>query len=149
VRGIAVTPYPPILRERARRLRREQTEAERRLWFHLRGRRFSETKFRRQQAVGHYIVDFCCVERKLIVEIDGGQHAEQSDKDRSRDAYLAGKGFRVLRFWNHEVLTDIEAVLQQIWYTLLSPHPNPLPEGEGKIINPRPLSSISSRWRKV
>lgn len=95
-------------RERARALRKNPTEAERALWRHLRLRQLDEHKFRRQQPVGSYIVDFICIEKRLVVELDGGQHSEQVASDAERTAWLEGEGFRVLRFWNHEVLKDIE-----------------------------------------
>ena len=98
---------------KARRLRRESTIAEMRLWLAMRGRRLKGFKFIRQCAVGPYIVDFACRERTLIVEVDGGHHAD-SNSDRVRDAYLASEGFRVLRFWNNEVLSNKEGVLTVI-----------------------------------
>ena len=94
--------------ELARALRKNPTEAERTLWRHLRLRQLDEHKFRRQQPVGSYIVDFICIEKRLVVELDGGQHSEQVASDAERTALLEGEGFRVLRFWNHEVLKDIE-----------------------------------------
>ena len=91
------------------------------------------TKFRRQHAVGPYIVDFCCPERELVIELDGGHHALQADKDHERTAYLAGRGYRMLRFWNNEVQTQPDAVLERIVAELGDPHPNPLPgQGEGE-----------------
>lgn len=99
---------------RANALRKQLTDAERRLWYHLRSRRLSGYKFRRQHPVGPYFADFACLEAGLIVEVDGGQHADQHDSDARRTAYLQSQGFKVLRFWNHEVLGDTEAVLQAI-----------------------------------
>ena len=101
-------------RERAHALRVDQTDAEARLWNRLRDRRLAGAKFRRQHPAGPYIVDFCCVERRLIVEVDGGQHAEADSGEDRRSAYLASFGFKVLRFWNTDVLSDIERVLGQI-----------------------------------
>jgi very-short-patch-repair endonuclease len=98
---------------KVRRLRRNSTNAEMRLWLALRDRRLGGFKFVRQEAIGPYIVDFICREQKLIVEVDGGQHAENK-LDRIRDAYLATDGFRVLRFWNHDVLSNKEGVLTAI-----------------------------------
>ncbi|MES1945022.1 DNA methyltransferase [Salinisphaera sp. PC39] len=96
----------------ARRLRREQTDAENRLWCHRRARRLEGYKFRRQHPLGRYIVDFVCLEAELIVELDGGQHAEQTRAyDAARTAALESHGFRVIRFWNDEVLRETEAVL--------------------------------------
>ena len=102
------------LRERVRALRGGMTDAELWLWRELRGRRFAGLKFRRQKPLGRYIVDFVCLERGLIVELDGGQHAEQVVYDRQRDAWLSAQGFVVLRFWNHDVLQQTDAVLERI-----------------------------------
>ena len=88
---------------RARELRVSSTEAERRLWQKLRNRQLAGVKFRRQRPIGRYIVDFVCVESRLIVELDGGQHAE-SARDSLRDAELAAAGYRVLRIWNSEMM---------------------------------------------
>jgi putative acetyltransferase len=118
----------------ARTLRKNATEVERRLWRHLRGRHFEAFKFRRQRAIGPYIVDFVCMERGLIVELDGGQHAEATKShDARRDAYLKRAGYRVLRFWNDDVVDNMEGVLKTICIALdTGPHPNPLPQaGEG------------------
>ncbi|HAY27526.1 MAG TPA: DNA (cytosine-5-)-methyltransferase, partial [Candidatus Accumulibacter sp.] len=102
--------------------------------YHLRAHRFLGLKFKRQKPMGRYIVDFVCLEQRLIIEIDGGQHAEQLDYDRRRDAWLRSQGFTVLRFWNSEVMQPLDEVLEQIRCTLpLSPSPpSPLPRaGEG------------------
>jgi very-short-patch-repair endonuclease len=116
----------------ARMLRRKQTEAERRLWRHLRNRRLGSHKFRRQYSVGPYIVDFVCLEQRLVVEIDGGQHMQQQKRDERRTEFLESHGYSVLRFWNHEVTGNFEAVLEQILRTLTAPSsPALLPEGEG------------------
>jgi len=104
--------------ERARALRRNLTDAERFLWAKRRGRRFAEFKFRRQQPIGKYIVDFVCFERKLIVKLDGSQHVDQRDYDDARTAWLGTQGFRVLRFWNHEVLTEWNVIDEVIWAAL-------------------------------
>jgi very-short-patch-repair endonuclease len=96
-----------------RKLRGDQTDAERRLWFALRDRRWGGFKFVRQEAIGSCIVDFVCRDRSLIVEVDGGQHSE-SQSDVRRDAFLTGEGYRVLRFWNNDVLTNREGVLLTI-----------------------------------
>lgn len=119
-----------LMRERARALRREMTDAERLLWHHLRARRFERLKFRRQKPLGRYIADFVCMELQLIIELDGGQHLQQSDYDARRDDWLRAQGFRVLRFWNHEALQQTEAVLEQIrlWVEQRQPSPPaPLP----------------------
>src|SRR5262245_42103523 len=108
----------PSTKTHARQLRTAMTDAERRLWQSLRLRQFDGYKFRRQHPVGHYVVDFVCVEAKLIVEVDGGQHSERQDYDASRTEWLSQRGFRVVRFWNHEVMNDIEAVKGAMWETL-------------------------------
>jgi len=95
--------------EHAKRLRREMTDAESRLWYYLRGHRFLGLKFKRQKPIGPYIVDFICLEHFLVIELDGGQHLDQR-----RDRALQGRGYRVLRFWNHDVLTKTQAVLEAI-----------------------------------
>lgn len=100
--------------ERARRLRRNMTEAERKLWNELRGRRLNGLKFRRQVWIGHYIVDFLCVEQRLIVEADGGQHSEETDAPHT--AFLKQEGYRGIRFWNNDVLENLEAVLVRVSY---------------------------------
>jgi very-short-patch-repair endonuclease len=116
------------MRERARLLRLGMSEAERLLWYHLRAGRLRGSKFRRQKPLGCYIVDFVCVELGLIVEVDGGQHLEQREYDERRTRWLEGQGFSVLRFWNHEVLQQTEAVLEQIvrWVEQKQPSPHPL-----------------------
>jgi very-short-patch-repair endonuclease len=106
--------------ETARRLRREQTPAEQILWRHLRGKRMCNVKFRRQHPIGPYFVDFCSVERNLILEVDGGQHAEQSADDETRSSFLRSHGYRVLRFWNHRVLANTNEVLDEIENVLTS-----------------------------
>ncbi|MBI2114345.1 MAG: endonuclease domain-containing protein [candidate division NC10 bacterium] len=100
--------------DRARALRSTPTEAERALWKHLRMRQIEGHKFRRQQPLGRYVVDFVCLEKKLIVELDGGQHPEQVARDTERTAWLERQGFRVLRFWNHQVLNETDAVREAI-----------------------------------
>jgi len=100
--------------DNARSLRRNSTNAEKLLWKHLRMRQIGDYKFRRQQPIGTYIVDLVCQDKKLIVELDGGQHSEQVDYDERRTAWLQSIGYRVLRFWNHEVLAAPEAVLAKI-----------------------------------
>jgi len=120
------------LLSKARRLRRHQTDAERLLWSHLRARRLEGLKFRRQHPIGRYIVDFVCLEKAVIIEVDGGQHA-YNQRDRERDEFLQRAGFRVLRFWNHEVFTNLWGVLEVIRKVCLedpSPHPSPR-RGEG------------------
>src|SRR5579872_611501 len=101
-------------RDEARRLRRSQSDAEYALWFQLRRRRFLGLKFRRQHPMGPYIVDFCCVDKKLIVEVDGSQHLENADYDAQRTTFLKRDGYRVIRFWNHEALTEMDGVLEKL-----------------------------------
>lgn len=119
-----------IMRDRARRLRHAQTDAERKLWYSLRSRQLKGVKFRRQHPVAGYIADFCCVERRLIVEVDGGQHTIQTQADRRRTEVLNNYGYRVLRFWDHEVLTNFDVVLECIAEEL-GPSPQPSPRGRG------------------
>ncbi len=97
-----------------RRLRKNLTDAERVLWKHLRLRQMGDFKFRRQQPIDNYIVDFVCFEKRLIIEIDGGHHSDQSVRDAKRDEFLKSQGFSVVRFWNNEVLREIEAVQEKI-----------------------------------
>jgi len=123
-------------RDYARGLRRRQTDAERRLWARLRDRRLLGVRFARQVPIGPYIVDFCCREQRLIVELDGGQHATRADYDAGRTAFLEGLGYRVLRFWDNEALRNTDGVLQRIPQALSSaqtrPSPRPSPQrGEG------------------
>ena len=118
------------IRERARRLRREQTDSERKLWWRLRDRQLAGAKFRRQHPIGQYIVDSCCVERKLVVELDGGQHLIAFEADRRRTWFLVQRGYRVLRIWDHDVLMNPAVVVEQIAKALADPHPAPLPERE-------------------
>jgi ATP-dependent helicase HrpA/adenine-specific DNA-methyltransferase len=98
--------------KRARALRRSSTDAEALLWSHLRNRQFHRFKFRRQVPLGRYIVDFYCHELRLVIELDGGQHSEEADRDRT--AWLEGEGYRVERFWNHEVLEKADGVLMEL-----------------------------------
>jgi very-short-patch-repair endonuclease len=98
----------------ARMLRKRSTDAERLLWQHLRARQLDGLKFRRQQPIGKAVVDFVCFERKVIVELDGGQHALQEKEDKEREARLLASGFMVLRFWNTEVLRNVDGVLEEI-----------------------------------
>jgi very-short-patch-repair endonuclease len=120
------------MKRRARELRRDQTEAESLLWRAIRGEQLGGHKFRRQQTLGSYIVDFISLDAKLIVELDGGQHADAVDYDAKRDAWLTSEGFHVLRFWNNDVMENLEGVLMNI-AAALSPPPQPSPlEGEGE-----------------
>jgi very-short-patch-repair endonuclease len=100
--------------ERAKRLRRNSTDAERLMWAHLRGRRLAGYKFKRQVPIAGYVVDFVALEAKLIVEIDGGQHSIRIEEDRVRTEELERFGYRIVRFWNHDVLNNIEGVLEAL-----------------------------------
>ena len=124
----------------ARRLRSQMTDAERKLWLALKDRRFATFKIRRQVPLGPYIVDFVCFESRLVIEVDGGQHAG-SDRDAERDAWLGRNDFRIARFWNNDVLQNLEGVLTRLLERLeRTPHPSsrlrempPSPaRGEGK-----------------
>ena len=106
----------PTLKQRRRELRRNQTEAEKVLWAHLRNRQFYDMKFFRQYSIGPYILDFYCPTMKLAVELDGGQHnqCENKEYDSARSEYLKAQAIDVIRFWNHEVLLDIQSVLAEL-----------------------------------
>jgi very-short-patch-repair endonuclease len=109
----------------ARKLRSRMTDAERKLWFALRDRRFAEFKFRRQVSLGPYIADFLCFGSRLVIEVDGGQHAD-SKRDAVRDRWFVENDFRVLRFWNNDVLGNLEGVLTRLAEHLKeTPHPTP------------------------
>ena len=119
----------------ARRLRRHQTDAERILWFRLRGRRLADWKFKRQVPIDRFIVDFVCADAKLIIELDGSQHADRTHHDEERTRTLEAMGYLVLRFWNNDVMSNLDGVLEEILNTLNQqspepPHPTPLPCGE-------------------
>ncbi len=104
----------------AKNLRKQETDAERLIWSYLRAGKMDGLKFRRQQPVGPYIVDFACLDKNIIIEIDGGQHTENI-KDETRDAWLADQGFKILRFWNNDVLKETDAVLESIRLALTPP----------------------------
>lgn len=129
-------------------LRKKMTDAEQALWRILRSRQISGLKFRRQHPFGDYILDFVCLESRLVIEVDGGQHVKQTEYDQVRTQRLQKAGFHVLRFWNNEVLQEIESVKEKIWMTVgeLQPHPHPnLPlEGEGTL-NQIPLNPPFSK----
>jgi len=113
----------------AKKLRKNMTDAERLLWQHLRNRRLGGYKFRRQRPIGPYIVDFICLEKEIVIEVDGGQ----LESDSKRSAYLKEKGYKVLRFWNNEVLQETESVLSVVLSSLdgnVTPSPRPSPRGE-------------------
>jgi very-short-patch-repair endonuclease len=119
----------------ARNLRQRSTDAEQLLWYRLRNRRLAGHKFRRQQAIQSYFVDFICHESRLVIELDGGQHVLQEEQDEARSAVIHREGYRVLRFWNDQVLTELDSVLEVILQSLVEPaYPSPQPSptrGEG------------------
>ena len=128
------------LLDNAKALRHNLTDAEKKLWYHLRAHRFMGRKFKRQKPIGRYVVDFVCLEKKLIIELDGGQHAENLEYDQARDAWLHSQGYTVLRFWNNEMMDEMEGVLERIRLAIeheavssgpLSPDPSPV-NGRGK-----------------
>ena len=124
-------------------LRKRPTDAEQLLWMHLRMKQMEGLKFRRQQPIDNYIVDFVCFESRIIIEVDGGQHVSENHKDKERDSYFQQFGFKVIRFWNNEVLQNTNGVLEIIRDICLSHPPlNPLPSREGKI------SGVFSKMRK-
>ena len=119
-------------RDRARQLRHDMTLAERRLWNILRLRRLDGFRFRRQLPIGPFIVDFACLGARLVIEIDGGQHMDAAG-DHARDAFLQRQGFQVLRFWNNEVMADLEGVHALIVQRLAETRPPPsLPPQAGE-----------------
>jgi very-short-patch-repair endonuclease len=124
------------LKSRARVLRKNLTDAERLLWRHLRNRNLSGYKFRRQHPLGPFIADFVCTDGRLIVELDGGQHALSVEEDSRRSAYMKSEGYRVVRFWNDQVLKETTAVSESILRCLEgddpSSRPSPLPVEKGK-----------------
>ena len=114
----------------AKSLRKKQTDAEKLLWWHLRGKQITGLKFRRQEPIGPYIADFVCFEKRLIIELDGGQHALEQEKDREREYWFNQEGFRTLRFWNTDVLQNIAGVVEVIRRTCLN-HPPLTPPIKG------------------
>jgi very-short-patch-repair endonuclease len=108
----------PKIFTHAKELHRNMSPAEAKLWNHLRAHRMGDVHFRNQHAIGTYIVDFCAPRKKLILELDGSQHLEQGEYDAERTAFFESKGYRVLRFWNNDVMNNIEIVLKVIWSAL-------------------------------
>jgi len=121
--------------QNARRLRRRMTFPERKLWSLLRGRSLAGLKFRRQHPIGRCITDFACEQEKLVIELDGDSHDGQFEYDKNRQTFIESQGYKVVRFGNDDVLRDEESVLNAILLACgidpESPHPNPLPQGEG------------------
>jgi len=111
--------------DRQRELRAFGTEAEKRLWSCLRNRQIDGCKFRRQVWIGNYVVDFVCLERRLVIEADGSQHVDQMEYDDRRSAFLMREGFRVMRFWNNEVLSNLDGVAAMIGEALHMNRPSP------------------------
>jgi very-short-patch-repair endonuclease len=116
--------------EMAKNLRKQQTFVENILWRRLKSRQIEGTKFRRQQPIGNFIVDFVSFEKSLIIELDGGQHAIEKDKDQRRDQFLSERGFEVLRFWNNDVIENIDGVMETIRLRCLC-HPPLAPPVKG------------------
>ncbi|MEE9488121.1 MAG: DUF559 domain-containing protein [Candidatus Brocadiales bacterium] len=114
----------------AKNLRKRPTDVERLLWKHLWSKRFEGLKFRRQHPIGNYVVDFACLEKQIVIEVDGGQHTIEKNKDEERDRWLEREGYKVLRFWNNEVLTNIEGVTEVVMSNCL-PHPPLTPPLKG------------------
>jgi very-short-patch-repair endonuclease len=116
-----------------RALRNKMSDAEQALWSVLRGRQVSDLKFRRQHPFGDYILDFVCLENKLVIEVDGGHHRPQQGYDEKRTQDLQAAGFCVLRFWNNEVLNEIESVKEKIWLAVQGCNPIPHPTSPLKV----------------
>jgi very-short-patch-repair endonuclease len=123
--------------ELAQKLRRNMTDAEKRLtdaekrlWSQLRSKQLFGMKFRRQHPIGPFIVDFVCLEKKHVIEVDGGQHSKGSDKDLKRDEWLASEGYKVLRYWNDDVLKETKSVLEDV-LSKIGDHPPPTPPLKG------------------
>ena len=121
-------PRDPFYTKRARELRMNANSAEKRMWSILRAHRMAGFKFRRQHALGTYIADFVCLPARLVIEVDGDTHGDDQSEalDAKRTADIEAMGYRVIRFWNHDVLTATDEVEAAI-YLALGPHPNPLP----------------------
>lgn len=116
----------------AKQLRKNSTDVENIIWYHLRAKRFLELKFRRQEPIGKYIVDFVCYQKKIIIELDGGQHTEQIVRDIERDLWFTNQGYKIIRLWNNEFLQNQDEALELIAQTCFGPpSPHPLPSREG------------------
>ena len=132
----------------ARELRADMTDAETKLWWRLRGRQLGGHRFRRQVPIGPYIVDFACLAASLVIEVDGGQHFDEADRDERRTAWLEERGYRVIRFLNPDVLTNIDGVLETVLRALpATPPPRPSPSGgEGAWAAGTVRSTQRCRW---
>ena len=119
---------------KAKVLRKNFTNTERVLWKHLRAKQMEGCKFRRQEPIGSYIVDFLCHEKMIVIEVDGSQHSTERERDNKRDVWLKGQGYKVLRLWNNEVLANIEVVLDVIRDCLNHPPLTPPLKG-GEIVD--------------
>jgi very-short-patch-repair endonuclease len=115
----------------AKKLRKNPTRAENLLWQKLRNRQSEGFKFRRQQPVGSYILDFVNFKKRIVIEVDGCQHAILKDKDKKRDAWLNSEGFELMRFWNNDVFENLDGILQVIRTKLKTPSPDPSHQGRG------------------
>ncbi|RLA21088.1 MAG: DNA (cytosine-5-)-methyltransferase [Gammaproteobacteria bacterium] len=115
----------PRTKTNARSLRKNMTNVERLLWGELRCRQLQGFKFRRQHPLGRYIVDFVCIELKLVIELDGGQHSEQQDYDERRSQWLGQRDFKVVRFWNNDVIENLEGVMERLCCCLPPSQPSP------------------------
>ncbi len=111
----------PKIMHQAGQLRKESTPAESKLWAYLRRNQLKGFNFRRQHAIGNYITDFCSVKKRLVIELDGSQHLQQGESDKQRTAHLESLGYKVIRFWNQEVMNDIDGVVKAIINALDSP----------------------------
>lgn len=140
----------PPLTPNAKKLRADMTDAERVLWRELRAQRFGDWKFRRQQPIGRYIVDFVCFSAKCVIEADGGQH-QNSASDAERNAWLQREGYTVLRYWNHQILTQVPDVLEDIERALRrAPSPQPLsPPGRGAFERQPPREAGAERSKRA
>lgn len=108
----------PTTMHQASELRKELTPTERKLWAYLRNNQINGVSFRRQHAIGKYIPDFCAVQEKLIIELDGSQHLDQQEYDAERTKYLEEQGYKVIRFWNNQILNDMNGVILAITYAI-------------------------------
>jgi very-short-patch-repair endonuclease len=108
----------PKILHRAGELRKQTTPAETKLWTYLRPMREDGVRFRRQHAIGNYITDFCAPRTKIIIELDGSQHLEHDEYDEERTRYLESHGYQVIRFWNHQVMNDIDRVIKEVMFVL-------------------------------